>query len=219
MIILKFFNLIAHVFVGFFTVSFFMTGIKVAKSPEDLAKVLVMLGIFSLLGMYPAIIAKRKSFRFLGFKLWLYVTFIPVISWLNILAARPAVMSEHQANTRILGVSEENKKSSIKESFQQVDNVNKKSKENLERIWEKWELEHTKPSQRQRWERALKDCSLVKMLDAEQGVALIKGRRGGEYVASLLNCSCPDFQKRMKPCKHMYLLASHFGLFDPYSTF
>lgn len=195
-----------------------MAGLAASKSPEGLAKVIIMLGIFSLLGMYPAKIAERKSFRFSGFKLWLYVTFIPVISWINIIMAHPTVTNKYQLDTELFEKAGENKKSTVK-NLPQVNEVRGKRKENFERIWEKWELEHDKPSQRQRWERALKDCSLVKMLDAEQGVALVKGRRGGEYVASLLNCSCSDFQKRMRPCKHMYLLAYNLGVFDPMNKF
>lgn len=36
----------------------------------------------------------------------------------------------------------------------------------------------------------------------------------GKYSASLFRCSCPDFRRQRKPCKHMYRLALEMGLID-----
>lgn len=33
------------------------------------------------------------------------------------------------------------------------------------------------------------------------------GSDGGQYRTTLSGCTCPDFQKRKVPCKHMYYLA------------
>lgn len=33
------------------------------------------------------------------------------------------------------------------------------------------------------------------------------GSEGGRYHTTLSDCTCPDFQKRKVPCKHMYYLA------------
>ena len=35
--------------------------------------------------------------------------------------------------------------------------------------------------------------------------------RRTKYTTSLHNCTCPDFRKRKKPCKHMYYLAMQLG--------
>ena len=33
------------------------------------------------------------------------------------------------------------------------------------------------------------------------------------YVVTLESCTCPDFQRRQRPCKHMYRLAMELGIF------
>ncbi len=60
-------------------------------------------------------------------------------------------------------------------------------------------MEHDKPEQRKRWMRAAKDCSLVRMLDEAQGVAVVRGNRGGEYTTSLVMCSCSDLRSDTNP--------------------
>lgn len=45
-------------------------------------------------------------------------------------------------------------------------------------------------------------------LDAENQVGTIKN-----YSVSLENCTCTDFSRRHKPCKHMYRLAMDLGIF------
>lgn len=46
--------------------------------------------------------------------------------------------------------------------------------------------------------------------DSKKGV--FSGSEGGKYHTSLKKCSCPDFQKRKVPCKHMYYLADKCGI-------
>lgn len=41
--------------------------------------------------------------------------------------------------------------------------------------------------------------------------AMIRGESGQVYQTSLHSCSCPDFQARHQPCKHMYRLALELG--------
>ena len=36
-----------------------------------------------------------------------------------------------------------------------------------------------------------------------------------DYEVSLESCTCPDFQRRQRPCKHMYRLAMELGIFTP----
>ena len=44
-----------------------------------------------------------------------------------------------------------------------------------------------------------------------QIVASVRGASGRTYSTTLRSCSCPDFQTRKRPCKHMYKLAEHLG--------
>jgi len=38
---------------------------------------------------------------------------------------------------------------------------------------------------------------------------------GNSYTVTLNSCTCPDYNKRKRPCKHMYRLAMAIGLIDP----
>lgn len=76
--------------------------------------------------------------------------------------------------------------------------------------WDKWNDCHDYPSQVRRQERA-REAALTPLS--------IKGQhaqfQGSEkkYLTFLDACSCPDFQERHKPCKHMYRLAMELDLF------
>lgn len=53
---------------------------------------------------------------------------------------------------------------------------------------------------------------LHRYLSGEIGMGLLytctfAGSEGGQYHTTLSGCTCPDFQKRKVPCKHMYYLA------------
>lgn len=45
-------------------------------------------------------------------------------------------------------------------------------------------------------------------IDTDLKCATFSGSQGGVYRTTLCKCSCPDFQKRNVPCKHMYYLAA-----------
>ena len=47
----------------------------------------------------------------------------------------------------------------------------------------------------------------------------IQGSAKEPYVATLTECTCPDFAIRQAPCKHMYCLANELGLLDEYKHF
>ena len=140
-------------------------------------------------------VAKRKSLEGSAFMWLLYGVFVPIVSWIDVYKA-----------------------SAIAQNYTYNEAANKTPHKEHHLTWEMWEMEHDKPEQRKRWMKAVKDCTLARMLDERQGVALIRGNRGGEYTTSLAMCSCPDFAKRHKPCKHMYFLAHHLGVFDPLCT-
>lgn len=73
---------------------------------------------------------------------------------------------------------------------------------------------HHAAAQSDRFERARHEA--IDMLDynSATGVASISGSSGEKYTATLDYCSCPDFEKRSKPCKHIYFLAIQLG-FSP----
>ena len=47
--------------------------------------------------------------------------------------------------------------------------------------------------------------------NAETGFAEIQGSGSDSYLTSLDECTCPDFDKRGRPCKHIYFLAIQMG--------
>ena len=162
---------------------------------------LVIPALMALAGYCTYREAQRKALEGSAFTWWLYGTFIPVVSWIDVHKA-PSVQSY---------TTEPLQQSARYATPEQPD------RRGYYVSWEMWEMEHDKPEQRKRWLRAAKDCSLVKVLDESQGVALVRGNRGGEYTTSLVMCSCSDFAKRHKPCKHMYFLAHYLGVFDPFN--
>lgn len=46
----------------------------------------------------------------------------------------------------------------------------------------------------------------------ESKMAIFLGSEGSKYHTTLKKCTCPDFQKRNVPCKHMYYLAHKCGI-------
>lgn len=208
---MKFLKKISCYFIGGFMLMFLAAGVSVAlKKPDHGANVIVVLVFLSLLGLPAFIAAKHKNFHISGFKLWFYVTFIPVVSWLDIF------LTSSQKNNEQKKINHEIDFLHSLKTNQPADFTNSYLKD-YQRRWEFWEMEHDKPEQRKRWQKALIDCSLVKIMDEKEGIALISGSRGGQYVTTLSMCNCPDFAKRHKPCKHMYYWANYLGVFDIYS--
>ena len=77
-------------------------------------------------------------------------------------------------------------------------------------LWTKWKDCHDHPSQVDRQERARE--AILTPLSISGQRAQFQGEEE-QYRTTLLTCSCPDFQKRHKPCKHMYRLAMELDLF------
>ncbi len=71
--------------------------------------------------------------------------------------------------------------------------------------WTKKEL--SKPGQKERYERSFNDNMKILNIDKDGCVALIMGTQGTVYDTTLNSCNCPDFEHRLLPCKHIYLLA------------
>ena len=198
--LIKFINFLAHTIVGFLTIGFCIIGIAASSDKLDgIEKVSFVLCAFLLLGIWPICVAKRKKFWLSGIKLYFYVVFFPVISWINIFVTDP----QKSDTASEMGQQKE---------IQEVENISQLK--NYQTQWEVWEMEHDKPEQKKRWQKALSECSLVKMIDKNNGIASIAGNRGGEYITTLSVCNCSDFTKRHKPCKHMYFLANYLGVFE-----
>lgn len=51
----------------------------------------------------------------------------------------------------------------------------------------------------------------ISVVSPVQVSASIRGASGNIYTTTLNCCSCPDYQIRKRPCKHMYKLAAHLG--------
>ena len=185
-ILLKLLKYAISCFIAFFALVFIVGPISEIKTKPAF---MIFPALLLCSGYYTYNSAKSKGLAGSQVLWGLYGIFVPVVSWIDISK---------------VGTSDKNL-SQFKKYIKQY------------RIkWEMWEMEHEKPEQRKRWMKSVKDCSLVKILDAQQGVALIKGEKGGEYTTSLTMCSCSDFTKRHKPCKHMYFLAYYLNVFNPF---
>lgn len=85
------------------------------------------------------------------------------------------------------------------------------------RRWWQWDSSvHESKGQPARMQRALTQSIVIREV-SKKGIAKVQGTNGDVYKTSFLSCSCPDFAQRIRPCKHMYLLASRYAGFDPVS--
>lgn len=83
------------------------------------------------------------------------------------------------------------------------------------RRWWQWDSSvHESKGQPARMQRALTQDIVIREI-SKKGVARVRGTQGIEYKTSFQTCSCPDFTQRIRPCKHMYLLAARYAGFDP----
>ncbi len=78
--------------------------------------------------------------------------------------------------------------------------------------WEIWPEEiHQDSEQLKRQESARKAETTPK--DIRENYAIFKGSKK-DYITTLAGCTCVDFNRRKKPCKHMYRLAFEVGAFS-----
>lgn len=75
--------------------------------------------------------------------------------------------------------------------------------------WNTWPVEaHNGHFQTRRMERACNSCSMeVLSFTPNNYSARLKGEHSDIYSVTPQSCDCPDFRKRLLPCKHMYFLA------------
>ena len=82
----------------------------------------------------------------------------------------------------------------------------------LKEQWGSWfSYIHDDPAQVTRQKRAW-GC-YIESIDRYNGTARMTAS-GRIYSTTLKDCTCPDFQKRGKPCKHMYRLAMELDLIN-----
>ena len=87
-------------------------------------------------------------------------------------------------------------------------------KSDPQKLWKRWSLsEDALPQQRRRSRAENLELTPIR-LHLPQKYATFAGSTGGTYVTTLTKCTCPDFQKRHVPCKHMYFLAMQMDLIE-----
>lgn len=70
---------------------------------------------------------------------------------------------------------------------------------------------HAGQAQLERFEKAAHQPMAILSYNAQNGFAEIQGSGSDSYMTSLDECTCPDFEKRGRPCKHIYFLAIQMG--------
>lgn len=73
---------------------------------------------------------------------------------------------------------------------------------------------HRGAAQRDRFERSGHEYMELRAYNDETGFGEIYSSSDHTYITSLDACSCPDFDKRSQPCKHIYFLARKMGYTD-----
>jgi hypothetical protein len=72
---------------------------------------------------------------------------------------------------------------------------------------------HKEQDQLNRQKYAIKLNEALNDIDQEKQCCEIKGSGKDSYHVTLETCTCVDFKRRGLPCKHMYKLAHHLGVF------
>lgn len=87
------------------------------------------------------------------------------------------------------------------------------SYDNLKDIWNFWDSAiHENDEQKKRQERARAINYTPISLDAISAKATFRGNET-DYTTTLISCTCMDFQRHARPCKHMYRLAYELNVF------
>lgn len=81
-------------------------------------------------------------------------------------------------------------------------------------IWSKWAGVPPSEAQIRRLERGIECGFTPRKVDLDAKYAVIVGSGQKAYKTTLTKCTCPDFQERKLPCKHMYYLAIRTGAID-----
>lgn len=68
--------------------------------------------------------------------------------------------------------------------------------------------------QKKRFEKACSSDVTPISIELKENYGVFKGSAKLPYITTLENCTCTDFKRRKKPCKHMYRLALEIGMMD-----
>ncbi|MEA4933105.1 MAG: DUF4236 domain-containing protein [Lawsonibacter sp.] len=79
-------------------------------------------------------------------------------------------------------------------------------------LWARWGGCHDQYPQQERMKRAAGGELTLDVFSPETKCATFIGGNGGRYKTTLIGCTCPDFEDRGLPCKHVYWLAQQLGL-------
>lgn len=80
-------------------------------------------------------------------------------------------------------------------------------RKSAEEVWKQWDHVHHSNKQLERIDRAANGDVTPKKICTKSRCATFVGSSNGAYRTTLASCTCPDFNKRKVPCKHMYYLA------------
>ena len=81
-------------------------------------------------------------------------------------------------------------------------------------LWSRWDQTLDSNAQKTRIKRAKSGDLTPRNVNSKYKYATFVGSEGGKYLTTLKKCTCPDFQKRGVPCKHMFYLANELDLLN-----
>lgn len=81
-------------------------------------------------------------------------------------------------------------------------------------LWDTWGNIHKDIEQTKRINRALDGDVKCDSIDLQSGIGAFIGKKRERYTTTLKKCSCVDFQRNKKPCKHIYYLAHELSVFN-----
>lgn len=85
------------------------------------------------------------------------------------------------------------------------------SQNSADAIWQRWSDVAGESADARKMRAMNGELTAIRIsLDSKKAIFL--GSEGYTYHTTLIKCSCPDFQKRNVPCKHMYYLAHKCGI-------
>lgn len=88
-----------------------------------------------------------------------------------------------------------------------------KKNHSLQDDWKQWDEVHDNPDQKKRLSSSKKAENTPLSINQQSGTGEFSGSHG-KYKTSLSSCTCVDFARRKKPCKHMYRLAIELGMME-----
>ena len=78
---------------------------------------------------------------------------------------------------------------------------------------------NSEPEQIKRQKRAMTRQCKPLSINFDNKTGVFPSSSSGTYYVSTVSCTCPDFIKRRKPCKHMYRLLDELGLYSLKNSF